>query len=90
MMFTGAFQLDGVAGPLMGTLAILESITAFAWYLFVGHKIFFGEVSERAAVATADPPITISAILIALMILSLLAPLIGWVFVQHLGVGFFG
>ena len=90
MIFTGAFQLDGIAGPLMGTLAILESMTAFAWYLFVGRKIFFGEVSERAAVATADPPVAISAVLIVLMILSLLAPLIGFPFVQYLSVGCFG
>ena len=90
MMFTGAFELGTTAGTILGVLAILESVTAFSWYLFIGHKVFFGEVSQKAAAATADPPITISAVLVVLMILSLLAPLIGWVFVQHLGVGYFG
>jgi hydrogenase-4 component D len=90
MMFTGAFEVGGIAGPTLGVLAILESVTAFAWYLFIGHRVFFGEVSEKAAVATADPPITINATLIVLMVLSFLAPLIGYPFVQHLAVGCFG
>jgi hydrogenase-4 component D len=90
MMFTGAFELGGIAGPTLGVLAILESVTAFAWYLFIGHKVFFGEVSEKAAVATADPPTLINATLIVLMVLSLLAPLIGYPFIQYLSVGCFG
>jgi hydrogenase-4 component D len=90
MIFTGAFELGTTAGTVLGVLAILESVIAFAWYLFVGHKVFFGEVSERAAVATADPPIAINATLIVLMILSFLAPLIGYAFVQYLSVGCFG
>jgi hydrogenase-4 component D len=88
MMFTGAFELGTTAGILLGVLIILES-AAFAWYLYIGHKVIFGEVSERAAVATADPPATISAALVVLMILSLLAPLIGYPFVQYLSVGCF-
>jgi hydrogenase-4 component D len=90
MIFTGAFQLGGIAGPVLGVIAILESVAAFAWYLFVGHKVFFGEVSEKAAVATADPPMAINVSLIVLMILTLLAPLIGYAFVQYLSVGVFG
>lgn len=89
MIFTGAFELGGVVGPTLGTLAILESITAFAWYLFVGHRVFFGEVSEKAAVAAADPPRTISVTLIVLMALAFLAPVIGYLFVKYLSVGCF-
>jgi len=89
MIFTGAFELGGIAGPVLGTIAILESVAAFAWYLFVGHKVFFGPVSEKASVATADPPMAINVTLIVIMILSLLAPLIGYAFVQYLSVGCF-
>ncbi len=89
MIFTGAFELGGVVGPTLGVLAILESVAAFAWYLFVGHRVFFGEVSEKAATATADPPRAISITLIVLMALSLLAPLIGYPFVKYLSVGCF-
>ena len=87
MMFTGAFEIGGVAGPVMGVLVILESLAAFAWYLLVGHRVFFGKVSKKAAVATKDPPLMITVPLIILMALSFLAPLIGWPFVQYLCVG---
>jgi hydrogenase-4 component D len=84
MMFTGAFELGGIAGPTLGVLAILESVTSFAWYLFVGHKVFFGQVSEKAYVAKKDPPLAMIAPLIILMALCFLAPLIGWPFLQYL------
>jgi len=89
MMFTGAFEIGGVAGPVMGVLVILESLAAFAWYLLVGHRVFFGQVSEKAAVAIKDPSPVITVPLIILMALCFLAPLIGWPFVQYLGVGVF-
>ncbi len=89
MMFTGAFEIGGVAGPIMGVLLILESLAAFAWYLLVGHRVFFGKVSEKAAVATGDPSPVITVPLIILMALCFLAPLIGWPFVQYLNVGAF-
>jgi len=90
MMFTGAFALGGITGSTLGTLAILESLAAFAWYLFVGHRIIFGEVSPKAALAAADPPAAMEGILIVLMILCLAAPLIGYPFVRYLSVGCFG
>jgi hydrogenase-4 component D len=89
MMFTGAFELGGIVGPTMGVLAILESLTAFAWYLFVGHTIIFGEVSPKVALAAGDPPMAMDGTLIVLMILSLVAPLIGYPFVKFLSVGCF-
>ncbi|HSW38936.1 MAG TPA: hypothetical protein VLL97_05530, partial [Acidobacteriota bacterium] len=83
-------EIGGIAGPIMGVLLMLESLVAFAWYLFVGHKVFFGKVSEKAEMATRDLPLTITAPLVILMAMCLLAPLIGWSFVQHLSVGVFG
>jgi hydrogenase-4 component D len=90
MIFTGAFELGGIAGPVLGTIAILESVAAFAWYLFVGHKVFFGPVSEKAATAAGDPPMAINVTLVVLMVLSLAAPLIGYAFVRYLTVGGLG
>ena len=90
MMFTGAFALGGVVGPTLGLLAILESLAAFAWYLFVAHKIIFGEVSPKAALAAAAPPVAMDGSLVVLMILCLAAPFIGYPFVQYLSIGCFG
>jgi hydrogenase-4 component D len=90
MMFTGAFELEGRVGPTLGVLAILESLAAFSWYLFVGHRIIFGEVSPKAALAGADPPLAMDGTLVVLMVLSLVAPLIGYPLIQYLSVGCFG
>jgi hydrogenase-4 component D len=79
-----------VVGPTLGVLAILESLAAFAWYLFVGHRIIFGEISPKAALAGADPPMAMDGTLIVLMVLSLVAPLIGYPLIQYLSVGCFG
>ena len=87
MIFTGAFELGGVAATTLGVLAIFESVAAFAWYLFIGHRVFFGPISEKAAVATKDPSRVITIPLIILMVLCFLAPIIGWPFVQFLSVG---
>jgi len=84
MMFTGAFEIGGSAGYILGVLVIIESLVAFAWYLFVGHKVFFGAVSEKAA-AAGGTPIAINLPLIILMILCFLAPIIGLPLVQYLG-----
>jgi hydrogenase-4 component D len=89
MMFTGAFEIGGVAGPVMGVLVIAESLAAFAWYLLVGHKVFFGKVSERADTAARNISPLITVPLIILMALCFLAPLIGWPFVQYLKIGIF-
>jgi hydrogenase-4 component D len=89
MMFTGAFELGGVAGPTLGALAIVESVIAFAWYLVIGHRVFFGKVSEKANVAAKEQPRSINITLIILMCLALIAPLIGYPFVKLLSVGCF-
>jgi NADH:ubiquinone oxidoreductase subunit 5 (subunit L)/multisubunit Na+/H+ antiporter MnhA subunit len=54
----------------------LEVIVAFAWFLRVGQKVFFGEVSAAAAPAK-DPPFAMSAVLVILMVFCVLAPFIG-------------
>ncbi len=89
MMFTGAFEIGGTAGPIMGVAVLLESMAAFAWYLFVGHRVFFGKTSEKADAAMQAIPSTMTAPLVILIALCFLAPWIGWAFVQYLSVGVF-
>jgi len=89
MMFTGAFEIGGILGPFMGVLLVLESLAAFAWYLLVGHRVFFGKVSEKADGAAGGLPLVITGSLVVLMLLCLLAPVIGWPLVKYLSVGAF-
>ena len=74
-LLIGAIDLGGTAGVLLLIPFLLEIIIAFAWFLHVGHKVFFGEVSEAAAGA-ANPPFAMSFALIVLMILTIVAPFI--------------
>ena len=49
---------------------------AFAWYFFVAHKVFFGEPSAKVN-RVITLPLTSKVILIALMALTVIAPLVG-------------
>ncbi len=86
MIFTGAFENSNTV--VFGLVAILESILAFCWYIFVGHKVFFGAPTQRVVLAKNKIPISIKLSLIFLLILSLIAPLIGYPFVKALFGGF--
>jgi len=66
-------NLGGVAGFTLLIPFILEMVVAFAWFLHIGHKVFFGPVSESAGRA-ANPPLSMSVVLIILMLLTLAAP----------------
>ncbi len=41
MIFTGAFEIKNTTANIFGIIAIFESILAFCWYIFVGHRVFF-------------------------------------------------
>lgn len=84
MIFTGAFELKNSYLAIFGTLAILESLLSFCWYIFVGHKVFFGPSSEKVLKANSKVPLSMQLSLISLLILSLLSPLIGYPFVKAL------
>ncbi len=72
-LLTAAVNLGGVAGFTLLIPFILEMVVAFAWFLHIGHKVFFGPVSESAGRA-ANPPLSMSVVLILLMLLTLAAP----------------
>ena len=75
-LLMGVIGLGGGVGILLLIPFVLEIIVAFAWFLRVGQKVFFGEVSPVSAEAKKIPW-TIKAALIILIILCLAAPLIG-------------
>lgn len=84
MIFTGAFELKNSYMATLGLLAILESLLSFCWYIFVGHKVFFGVSSEKVLLANNRVPFSMKFSLLCLLILSLLSPLIGYPFVKAL------
>ncbi|MFN8177571.1 MAG: proton-conducting transporter membrane subunit [bacterium] len=48
MIVTGAVQLGGW-GIAAGALVVLESVVAFAWFLWVGQRVFLGRPSPASA-----------------------------------------
>jgi hydrogenase-4 component D len=72
-LLVAAIQLGGATGWLLLLPFLLEIIVAFAWFLHIGHKVFFGPPSAQVAAAGAIPA-RMSAALLVLMLLTLLAP----------------
>jgi hydrogenase-4 component D len=68
LIVTGAVSLGG-AGVWAGALVVLESLVAFAWFLWIGHRVFLGRPSPAAAAMGAGAP-AIDAALVILMVLS--------------------
>lgn len=67
MIIGGALAMRGV-GTLIGALLLLESVIAFAWFLWIGQKVFFGSPSPVAeAIGSSSAPIRIT--LLALIVL---------------------
>jgi hydrogenase-4 component D len=68
LIVTGAVSLGG-AGVWAGALVVLESLVAFAWFLWVGQRVFLGRPSPAVASMTAVAP-AMEAALVILMVLS--------------------
>jgi len=74
-LIAGAVQLGGT-GLAVGVLLLVESVVAFAWFLWIGQKVFLGTPSP--AVADGAPlPGVMNLALVLLMALCLLVPLFG-------------
>jgi hydrogenase-4 component D len=82
-LLTGSIELGGTAGVLLLIPFLLEIVVAFAWFLHVGHKVFFGTVSKAAADAS-KLPLTISVALVVLMLLTVIAPFVALTLVKHI------
>ena len=82
MLIGGAVSLGGF-GVWIGVLLLLESVMAFAWFLWVGQKVFFGRISPlAAAIGTSSTPMGIA--LTALIVLCLAVTLVGLPLVRQL------
>jgi len=92
-MLAGALQIKGAFGPLVLIFVLVESLISFAWFLWVGQKVFFGKPQAQDSdvlVATAedeekilepapiaDPPRSMEWILGLMIVLTLAVPLVG-------------
>jgi hydrogenase-4 component D len=85
-IIAGAFQLNSGWGWTLGIIALLESVTGFAWFLHVVHKVIFGPISETAEVAK-DPPATMAIPLLAFMGLIIVSPLFSLPIIDRLAGG---
>jgi len=74
LIITGALELGGV-GTLFGVLLLIESVIAFAWFLWVGQKVFLGAPSPAVERASGRAP-GMEIALVVLIILCLVIPLV--------------
>jgi hydrogenase-4 component D len=84
-LISGAVQLGGT-GILVGVVLLVESVLAFAWFLWVGHRVFLG-VPSPAVEASSPPSRAMDLALILLMILCLAVPLAGLPLASAIGIG---
>jgi hydrogenase-4 component D len=75
LMVSGAVSLGGI-GIGAGALIVAESVVAFAWFLWVGQRVFLGPPSPAAAAMRSPAPLT-DLVLVALMVLCLGISVIG-------------
>ena len=68
-MVSGAVGL-GRAGFAAGALIVAESVVAFAWFLWVGQRVFLGPPSERV-LAMSRPSRLTDGVLLVLMVMCL-------------------
>lgn len=73
-MLSGALQLKGALGPIVLILVLIESLVTFGWFLYVGQKIFFGKGTDNEVCTV---PLSMNVTLIALVIATVLVPIVG-------------
>ena len=90
-VLAGALQLEGPFGPLVLALVLVESLVTFAWFLWVGQKVFFGKPVENespgmrrgsegeaeAVVRDLGCPASMNWVLVGLIAATILVPLAG-------------
>jgi hydrogenase-4 component D len=69
-LISGAVQLGGT-GTAVGVVLLAESVLAFAWFLWVGQKVFLGQPSPAAnAMGRVARPMEVSMILLMVLCLA--------------------
>jgi len=85
LLVSGGVAMGGV-GVAVAALVVAESVVAFGWFLWVGHKVYLGAPSVAAA-AMAPPSRLTDAVLLVLMALCLGVTLAGLPLVSALRLG---
>jgi hydrogenase-4 component D len=85
----GAIRIPGAFGPTVVILLLVESLITFAWFLWVGQKVFLGKLSKISLYGDSVPvsdeilpqpaalPRAMELVLLLLMIACLLVPIAG-------------
>jgi hydrogenase-4 component D len=84
-LIAGAVGLGGT-GLAIGVLLLIESVVAFAWFLWVGHRVFLGTPSAAAMRAAPIPPV-MNAVLVFLIVLCLAVPVFALPLASAVGLG---
>jgi hydrogenase-4 component D len=88
LLVTGAVSLGGW-GTAAGALVVLESVVAFAWFLWVGQRVFLGRPSA-SALGIIPRDRSMEAALVVLMVLCLVVTVAGLPLAQAVRPGPFG
>ncbi len=75
-LMEGVIETGGLTAIFLIIPFVTEIIIAFAWYFFVAHKVFFGAPSARVENIERVPNTT-RVVIVALMVLTVIAPLLG-------------
>jgi len=82
-LLMGTIDVGGTAGLLLLIPFFLEIIVAFGWFMNVGQKVFFGQISDNVLQAQAMP-FAIQFVLFILTILTIIAPFWGLYLIKYL------
>ena len=93
-VLAGALEVPGAFGPIALILVLIESLISFAWFLWVGQKVFFGKLPESMAVTEDEEsgrlvgapelPPSMNWMLVAMIAVTLVAPIAGIPIISHL------
>ena len=85
MILAGALELGGFAAVIT-ILLLIETMIAFGFFLWVGHKVFFGKPS--AVVVKVERSITIMHVVILILaVLCAVVHLFAIPLIQHIPLG---
>jgi hydrogenase-4 component D len=85
MLITGALEAGG-AGTLLAVLMVIESLITFGWFLWIGQRVFCGQLTPVAAqIGSHSGPIEVA--LVVLMLLCLLMPVLALPLATSVGAG---
>lgn len=85
LIITGGLELGGM-GALIAILLLVESMIAFGFFLWIGHRVFLGQPSPAAAQINGSAP-AMGIVIIVLAILCVVVPIFAFPLIQHIPLG---